>query len=107
MVLSDADSGQTADNDAIDGYLNRYAHFFMGILNGADSRWMDEMEEITSRYVYGREEYEIRDSSVEGEIRLVYCRSNRLDAMLVKVVLPGSLTDKLVVAAAEIGRAHV
>nr|WP_304976280.1 DUF4450 domain-containing protein [uncultured Acetatifactor sp.] len=100
MVLSDADSGQTADNDAIDGYLNRYAHFFMGILNGADSRWMDEMEEITSRYVYGREEYEIRDSSFEGEIRLVYCRSNRLDAMLVKVVLPGSLTDKLVVAAA-------
>ena len=54
MVLSDADSGQTADNDAIDGYLNRYAHFFMGILNGADSRWMKWRRLLPAMSMAGR-----------------------------------------------------
>ncbi len=58
------------------------------------------MSNITARYVNGHEEYVIKDSSFEGEIKLTYTRSDKIDAMLVKAELPDSVKDKLVVAAA-------
>ncbi len=100
LVLSDADSGHTAENSRIKAYMNRYAHLFLGILNGNKSKWLDEMEHIVSRYICGHEEYEISDPSFAGDIKLVFCRSNRIDGMCVKVMLPQELSDKLVVAVA-------
>ena len=70
---------------------------FLGIKDG---KWLDEMSNITARYVNGHEEYVIKDSSFEGEIKLTYTRSDKIDAMLVKAELPDSVKDKLVVAAA-------
>lgn len=75
----------------------RYAHMFMGIEGG---KWLDEMENITARYLYGHEEYEITDPSFEGIIRLIYTRSDKLDAMLIKAELPDGIKNKLVIAAA-------
>ncbi len=100
LVLSEADSGSTADNGSIDGHMVRYAHMFLGIWDGESGKWMEDMETITARYVYGREEYDIMDPSFEGVIRLVYTRFHKLDAMLLKVILPDKLRDKLVVASA-------
>lgn len=65
------------------------------------------MENITSRYTYGHEEYTITDSSFEGEIKLTFTRSNETDAMLVKAELPDELTDKLVVATVGQGSINV
>ena len=67
---------------------------FLGIKDG---KWLDEMSNITARYVNGHEEYVIKDSSFEGEIKLTYTRSDKIDAMLVKAELPDSVKDKLVV----------
>ncbi|RKJ17647.1 hypothetical protein D7X48_21505 [bacterium D16-50] len=75
----------------------RYAHMFIGIEGG---KWLDEMENITARYLYGHEEYEITDSSFDGIIRLIYTRSDKLDAMLIKVELPDSIKNKLVIVTA-------
>ncbi len=82
--------------------FKRFGHMFLGIKG---MKWLDEMKNITSRYVYGHEEYEITDPSFEGKIKLTYTRSEKLDAMLVKVELPDSLKDKLVVATAGQGGA--
>lgn len=92
LVLSNADSGRTAAG------MMRFAHMFLGIKKAGSSKWLDEMDNIVSRYVYGREEYDITDSSFAGMIKVVYVRSNKLDAMLVKIELPEGLQDKLVVA---------
>ena len=100
LVLSDADNGSMADNGSTGPHMVRYAHMFLGILNGGNSKWLEDMDHIVARYLYGREEYDIADTSFVGEIRLVYTRSDKLDAMLVKVSLPDELKDKLVVAAA-------
>lgn len=81
----------------------RYAHMFVGIKDG---KWLDEMQNITARYVYGHEEYEITDPSFEGTIKLTYTRSNELDAMIVKAELPDSIKDKLIVASAGQGGAE-
>lgn len=77
------------------GTIKLFGHMFLGIKGG---KWLDKMENITSRYTYGHEEYTITDSSFEGEIKLTFTRSNETDAMLVKAELPDELTDKLVVA---------
>ena len=76
---------------------------FIGIKGG---KWLDEMSNITARYVYGHEEYEITDPSFEGTIRLTYTRSNDLDAMIVKAELPDSIKDRLIVASAGQGGAE-
>ena len=86
------------------GTIKLFGHMFLGIKGG---KWLDKMENITARYVYGHEEYVIRDSSFEGEIKLTFTRSNETDAMLVKAELPDELTDKLVVAAAGQGSISV
>ena len=88
LVLSNAGTGTS---------FFRFAHMFLGIKDG---KWLDEMSNITARYVNGHEEYVIKDSSFEGEIKLTYTRSDKIDAMLVKAELPDSVKDKLVVAAA-------
>lgn len=88
LVLSNAGTGSS--------YF-RFAHMFLGIKGG---KWLDEMSNITARYVNGHEEYVIKDASFEGEIKLTYTRSDKIDAMLVKAELPDSIKDKLVVAAA-------
>lgn len=75
----------------------RYSHTFLGIKGG---KWLDEMSNITARYVNGHEEYVIRDSSFDGEIKLTYTRSDLIDAMLIKAELPDGVKDKLVVATA-------
>lgn len=94
LVLSNADSGRTSAG------MMRIAHMFLGIKNYGNSKWFEEMDNIVSRYVYGREEYDISDKSFEGVIKVIFVRSDKLDAMLVKVVLPGSLRDKLLIAIA-------
>lgn len=81
-------------------HLVKFGHMFLGINNGDESKWLEDMDNIVSRYVYGREEYEITDSSFEGTIKLTYTRSDKLDALLTKVELPEGLEDKLVVAVA-------
>ena len=63
---------------------------FLGIKDG---KWLDEMSNITARYVNGHEEYVIKDSSFEGEIKLTYTRSDKIDAMLVKAELPDCVKD--------------
>lgn len=78
----------------------KYAHMFFGIRGG---KWLGSMENITSRYVYGREEYEITDPSFEGEIRLTFVRPDMFDGLIVKAVLPESVRDKFTVAAAGSG----
>lgn len=88
LVLSNAGTGSS--------YF-RFAHMFLGIKGG---KWLDEMSNITARYVNGHEEYVIKDASFEGEIKLTYTRSDKIDAMLVKAELPDSVKDKLVVASA-------
>lgn len=77
------------------GEFLRYGHLFLGIRG---SKWIDRMDHVTARYVYGREEYEVQDSSFDGIIRLTYCRTHKLDGMMVKVELPVGLEDRLVVA---------
>lgn len=79
------------------GTIKLFGHMFLGIKGG---KWLDKMENITARYVYGHEEYVITDPSFEGEIKLTFTRSNETDAMLIKAELPDELTDKLVVATA-------
>ena len=92
LVLTDV-----IDNN--DGNVRSYANIFFGIkTEDGNSKWLEDMDNITSRYVYGREEYDITDSSFEGTIRLVMTHSDKLDAMLVKAELPDGLTDKLVTA---------
>ena len=86
------------------GTIKLFGHMFLGIKGG---KWLDKMENITSRYTYGHEEYTITDSSFEGEIKLTFTRSNETDAMLVKAELPDGLTDKLVVATAGQGSINV
>lgn len=78
----------------------KYAHMFFGIRGG---KWLGSMENITSRYVYGREEYEITDPSFDGEIRLTFVRPDMFDGLIVKAVLPESVKDKFTVAAAGSG----
>ncbi|MBQ8300876.1 MAG: DUF4450 domain-containing protein, partial [Clostridia bacterium] len=87
LVLSNAGAGT----------FRRYMHMFLGIKGG---KWLDEMENITARYINGHEEYIITDSSFDGTIKLTYTRSDKIDGMLVKAELPDGLTDKLVVATA-------
>ena len=79
------------------GTIKLFGHMFFGVKGG---KWLDQMENITARYVYGHEEYVITDPSFEGEIKLTFTRSNETDAMLIKAELPDELTDKLVVATA-------
>ena len=86
------------------GTIKLFGHMFLGIKGG---KWLDKMENITSRYTYGHEEYTITDSSFEGEIKLTFTRSNETDAMLVKAELPDELTDKLVVATVGQGSINV
>lgn len=78
----------------------KYAHMFFGIQGG---KWLSAMENITSRYVYGREEYDITDPSFEGEINLTFVRPDMFDGLIVKAVLPDSVRDKFTVAAAGSG----
>ena len=59
------------------GTIKLFGHMFLGIKGG---KWLDKMENITSRYTYGHEEYTITDSSFEGEIKLTFTRSNETDA---------------------------
>lgn len=60
LVLSDADNGSMADNGSTGPHMVRYAHMFLGILNGGNSKWLEDMDHIVARYLYGREEYDLR-----------------------------------------------
>ena len=70
------------------GTIKLFGHMFFGVKGG---KWLDQMENITARYVYGHEEYVITDPSFEGEIKLTFTRSNETDAMLIKAELPDEL----------------
>ena len=87
LVLSNA---STSD-------FRRFMHMFLGIKGG---KWLDEMQNVTARYVDGHEEYDITDPSFAGTIRLAYTRSDRIDGMMIKIELPDALKDKLVAAVA-------
>lgn len=100
LVVSDADQGSTADNGSIGRHMVRYGHLFLGILNGENSKWLEEMEHIEARYLYGREEYDIEDPSFAGCLKLTFVRPADMDGILIKAVLPEGLRDKFVVAAA-------
>lgn len=73
----------------------KLGNLFLGIQGG---KWFSKFEEITTRYLWGRMEYELRDSTVNGTIYLTYVRSTTFDGLLVKIDLPQQLTDRLIVA---------
>ncbi|UOQ86814.1 hypothetical protein [Gracilibacillus salinarum] len=73
----------------------KLGHVFFGLKNG---KWFGDFESITSRYVSGHQEYELRDPSVEGTILLTYVRPDDFEGLLVKVTLPDAYTDDLVIA---------
>lgn len=73
----------------------KLGHVFFGLKNG---KWFADFESITSRYVYGHQEYELRDPSIDGTIRLSFVRPTDSEGLLIKVTLPDAYTDDLVVA---------
>ncbi|UOQ46588.1 hypothetical protein MUN88_10760 [Gracilibacillus caseinilyticus] len=73
----------------------KLGHVFFGLKNG---KWFGDFETITSRYVSGHQEYELRDPSIEGTILLTYVRPDDFEGLLVKVTLPDAYTDELVIA---------
>ena len=54
----------------------KLGNLFLGIQGG---KWFSKFEEITTRYLWGRMEYELRDSTVNGTIYLTYVRSTTFD----------------------------
>jgi hypothetical protein len=88
VLLSKASSGTR---------ITKFAHMFLGIKDG---KWLDQMQNIISRYVFGHEEYEITDASFDGKIKLTMVRPDLFDGLIVKAELPDSLTSKFVVASA-------
>ncbi len=86
LVLSNAAAGST------NKLLARHGHLFLGLCGG---KWLHDMDEITARYVYGHEEYDIRDASFSGQIKLIFTRTPTLDAMLIHVELPQETAGKL------------
>lgn len=77
-----------------------YAHMFLGLNNGEQTKWLSDMDSITFRYLYGRAEYDITDASFEGTIRLTFVRTDSFDGFLIKAKLPDGMQDKLVMATA-------
>ncbi len=73
----------------------KLGHIFLGLKNG---KWFADFESITSRYVSGHQEYELRDPSIEGTILLTYVRPENFEGLLVKVTLPDAYTNDLVIA---------
>lgn len=86
LVLSNAAAGST------NKLLARHGHLFLGLRGG---KWLHDMDEITARYVYGHEEYDIRDVSFDGMIKLTFTRTPALDAMLIRAELPQSVAGRL------------
>lgn len=84
--------------DKNDYHVRKYANMFFGIKTDNGGKWFEKMDSRISRYVYGHEEYELKDSSFEGTIKMTFTRSDKLDAMLIKVELPEGLEDKFVTA---------
>lgn len=91
LVLSNAAAGST------NKLLARHGHLFLGLRGG---KWLHDMDEITARYVYGHEEYDIRDVSFDGTIKLTFTRTPALDAMLIRAELPQSAAGRLLFFAA-------
>jgi hypothetical protein len=91
-----------AGDDWKPGSAPRYAYMFFGIKGG---KWLDQMDNITSRYVFGHEEYEITDASFEDKIKLTMVRPDLFDGLIIKAELPDSVKGKFVTAVAATGGA--
>ncbi len=91
LVLSNAAAGSS------NKLLARHGHLLLGLRGG---KWLHDMDEITARYVYGHEEYDIRDASYDGTIKLTFTRTPALDAMLIRTELPQSAAGRLLFFAA-------
>ncbi|MCD7738318.1 MAG: hypothetical protein LUH58_04670 [Lachnospiraceae bacterium] len=81
----------------------KYAHLFLGIQNG---KWFSEAENIKAAYVAGRAEYEIRDSSFEGVVRLTMTRTDLFDGLIIVARLPEQFRGSLKIGAVGSGGAE-